>query len=260
MSARERVADLWDEVVANWRPGQDVWPGPLDDWFKSYRGRGSAAVDLDQYPDPWVGDLRGLVREPRVVVLGLNPGIGYEELQGPNGTWTKRVLDTGYSHCLHRSPPEDPAAWIPVHKRPSVYWVRVEHFARRWLGDTSAGHRDLLNFELYPWHSPKLTGGLASPPAIVREFVLDPVAEIAVPQVFAFGAAWFKVAAGLALPILASWETNRGDWPPEFTGWRVGVFGLPSGQQLVVSSQPGTGAPPSQAKVEALRVALWGLG
>ncbi len=185
MSARERVADLWDEVVATWEPGQDAWRSPLDDWFKSYGGRGSGAVNLDQYPDPWVGDLRGLVRQPRLVVLGLNPGVGYDELQGPTGIWTRRILQAGYSHCLHRSPPEDPASWLAVHKKQSVYWVRVEHFARRWLVDPSASHSDVLNFELYPWHSLRLTGGLASPPAIVREFVLEPVAEVAVPRVFA---------------------------------------------------------------------------
>lgn len=259
MSARESVADLWDEVIAAWSPGQDTWPGELQAWRDSYRGKGKGALDLDQFPDPWVGDLRGVETEPELVVLGLNPGVGYDVLQGADGTWTRRVRDLGYSRCLRRSPAEDPDAWLPVHGKPSRYWENLVRFARRWLDDETANHRRVLNFELYPWHSPRLTAGLTSPPATVKRFVLDPVAEVEVDDVFAFGAPWFRVAEGLELPVEAVWGQVDEAWDADYKDWTVRVFRLPSGQRLVVSKQAGFSGPPSLERLQVVRSRLGAL-
>ena len=52
-SARERVADFWDNVLADWHPGDEhLADAPLRRWHDSYVGRGDGAVDLDHYPDP----------------------------------------------------------------------------------------------------------------------------------------------------------------------------------------------------------------
>lgn len=256
MSARSRVADHWDEVIGAWRPGQDTWPGALHAWFTSYAGKREGKVDLDQYPDPWVGDLRGEKSEPRLVVLGLNPGVGYDRLQGVDGTWTERIREVGYSRCLQRSPAEDPETWLPEHGKQSPYWVRLANFAQRWLQDPSADHRQVLNFELYPWHSRKLTAGITSPPAVVKEYVLDPIGEIGVDDVFAFGAAWFEVGAALDLPLVARWGADGDPWPTRLAGWVVEVRRLPSGQRLVVSRQQGYSGPPGQQRLELLRERL----
>ena len=219
----------------------------------SYPGKGAGAVDLGQYPDPWVGDLRGVRAEPRLVVLGLNPGVGYDALQGASGTWTERIRAEGYSRCLERSPAEDPSTWRAVHGRQSPYWVRMEKFAQRWVADPAAGHRDVLNFELYPWHSPKLTAGITSPADTVRELVLDPIAEVEVADVFAFGAPWFTVGQELDLPLLATWGPGGDPWPAAYGRWTVEVRRLPSGQRLVVSRQQGFSGPPGASRLEQLR-------
>lgn len=84
-------------MLERWLTGLDHVVPPLDRWLVSYQGHGAGAVDLAHYPDPYVGDLRGLRSEPRLVVLGLNPGLGYDELQGPDGTWSQRTRELGYS-------------------------------------------------------------------------------------------------------------------------------------------------------------------
>ena len=107
-SGRTHVADFWDEVVADWLNGQSHLTPPLDRWFTSYSGKGMGAPRLDFYPDPYIGDLRGIVREPRLVCLGLNPGVGYRGLHGDNGIWAARIREAGYSQCFQRSSGEDP--------------------------------------------------------------------------------------------------------------------------------------------------------
>lgn len=110
-----------------------------------------------------------------------------------------------------------------------------------------------------PFHASSSSSSCPGPDmVIVRELMLDPVAEVDVPQVFAFGAAWFDVPACLVLPAVASQEANRG------TGRRSSSDGASESSsrvrhQLVVTSQPGTGARPSQGEAEALRAVLGAL-
>ena len=76
-AARERVAEFWDDHVARWLAGEDLLDDGLSDWLASYDGRGEGAVDRDGMVEPFTGDLLGVVKTPRVVVLGLNPGRYY---------------------------------------------------------------------------------------------------------------------------------------------------------------------------------------
>ena len=253
-TAREHVADFWDGVLAEWLRGSDALRPPLDAWIASYHGTGAGAVDLSHYPDPYVGDLRGTGREPRLVVLGLNPGIGYDSLQSRDGTWAERIRQQGYSRCSSRSPAEDPETWVALHGKESRYWANLVRFAQRWLGDPRADVGDILNFELYPWHSAKVTGPMQPPPALLREFVWDPIAEIDTQQVFAFGADWFGVCEDLGLPCLAKYGAGR-PFPSGATyqDWRLGIYELPSGQHVVVSAQPGYAGPPGLPRLEVMR-------
>ena len=80
---RTRVADFWDSVLKNRQADPLMWgfAGGSASVRKSYEGE----CDLGAYPEGFVGDLRGEKREPRLVVLGLNPGVAYAELMGLNG-------------------------------------------------------------------------------------------------------------------------------------------------------------------------------
>jgi hypothetical protein len=52
---RREVADFWDGCLSRWLAGEETLRDPLDRWFAAYSGR----LDLQSYPDPFVGDLRG---------------------------------------------------------------------------------------------------------------------------------------------------------------------------------------------------------
>jgi len=188
MNARERVADFWDDVLARWIDGREHLRPPLPDWLASYSGTGKGAVDLSHYPDPYVGDLRGATHDPRLVVLGLNPGKGHPPLQGQGGLWTERIAQVGYSQCFNRSPAEDPEAWIQEHGKPSPYWRNLISFGKRWTNNSDFDVHGILNCELYPWHSDAVTAPMIPPSSIIDRFIWKPCQEIDTQAVFAFGA------------------------------------------------------------------------
>jgi hypothetical protein len=89
-------------------------------------------------------------------------------------------MDPTYPTCriqqvLRAQPGRDPATWKALHRKESAYWPNIVRFARRWLNDETAGVGDLLNLELYPWHSKWIAGTMRPPLDVLEEFVWDPV-------------------------------------------------------------------------------------
>ena len=128
---RLEVADFWDAYLARWLTGDENLRAPLDSWFEAYTGQ----LDLWAYPDPFVGNLRGVADrpEPKIVVLGVNPGGADRGFQDRGGLWANKVLHHGLSRCFERHPegpsPEE-AQWRVVHGRRSRHWVNVMWFVR----------------------------------------------------------------------------------------------------------------------------------
>ena len=50
---------------------------------------------------------------------------------------------------------------------------------RSWCDHPQLAKEAMLSFELFPWHSKGMTGRIVPPPAVVREFIWEPIAEIA---------------------------------------------------------------------------------
>jgi hypothetical protein len=244
-------------VIANWLAGDREPPQQLRAWFTAYKGGGAGAIDLDCYPDPFVGDLRGIRKSPRLVLLGLNPGIGHQNLQGPDGAWSQRIKKESYSRCFQRSPPEDPIIWKENNGgKGSAYWQKLIRFTKTWLQDDYAGIEDILNFELYPWHSKKLTDTISVPPEIVSRYVIEPLRELGSREVFGFGAPWFRVVDGLPdlfrkIRILEGAELN--DNKNANSGWRLGVFDLGADMRFVVSAHKGSAGPRRAELIETMR-------
>ena len=263
-SHRERVADLWDAYLEAWLEGDaalDVWLGSQDRavardlkrWQASYAGRGAGAVDLSCYPDPYTGDLRGSEVESRLVVLGLNPGVAYPSLQGRKGIWAERIRRSSYSRCFDRSPPDDPE-WDAVHGGQSAYWRNLTSFGARWCGDDFSW-RQVLNLELYPWHSASLTAGLNCPPDIVERYILQPLAEVSTEHVFAFGSNWDAVCRLLGFRVLRRYGEGGEPFPGvACPGWKVVLCTAPGlGKEIVVSWQRGYAGPLGEQRTATLR-------
>jgi hypothetical protein len=264
---RTRVADLWDGYLKAWIEGDDAledWTRcqdpslerDLDSWQRSYTGLGRGALDLSCFPDPYTGDIRGNHGEPLLVTLGLNPGIGYPELQGRSGVWTNRIREVSLSKCFNRSPPGD-RDWLRIHGGESIYWRNLLRFGNRWCGNDFDFSR-LLNFELYPWHSISLTSQIRCPPKVVSRYVLQPLAEFQVRHIFAFGRAWDGVCRGLGFQEVCRFGEGCKPFPGVSTpGWTVVLFRsslLPA--SIVVSWQKGYAGPPGSGRLETLRKIL----
>ncbi|MGC4068440.1 MAG: hypothetical protein QM784_28100 [Polyangiaceae bacterium] len=267
MNHRNRVAELWDRYMAAWISGESALKAWIDaqgaevasdlaTWQSSYSGTGRGALDLDCFPDPFTGDLRGVRCEPTLVVLGLNPGVGYPELHGREGKWTNRIRESTYSRCFERSPPGD-MDWIDLYGRESTYWRNLIAFGKRWCGH-GFSFQQLLNLELYPWHSNSLTAGLQCPPRIVERYVIQPLAEVNTNQIFAFGKPWLQICMGLNFDIIAEYGDNATQFPgPTTSGWRVVVFRSRTMKApIVVSWQKGYAGPPGKSRISTLRTIL----
>ncbi len=260
VSAREQVADLWDHVLAEWMNGREVWTEPGHDdlarWFASY----AAPVDLQYYPDPYVGDLRGQQQPPKLVLMGLNPGRAHASLQARGGIWAEGIRLRGYSH-FHDRIPLDNSVWTAADGKDSEYWRKVTYFARRWCGEPELSPSEILNLELYPWHSDRVTAPIRPPSDVLTRYVWDPLAEVDVPVAFAFGKPWLAAAEGIGLHRVA-WLGDHSDAqaPLSMKSWNVVVFRLPSTQHLVVSWQTGSGSPPGASRIPELRAVLDDLG
>jgi len=254
-SARERVVAFWDDHVSAWLAGEDPMPDPLPRWFASYSGHGRGHVTRDGFVEPYQGDLLGHAVTPRVVVLGLNPGVFVPELQGRSGRFADELRDDGSYYRWVNTYPYDRDPWVAL-RGPNRYYRARLAFTRNWLGDPSASYGDLLMFELFPWHSTSITGVMRCPTDIIEEFVWEPLAELPIDHLFAFGRPWEAVANALCLPLVDSLGRGGRRYGSPVVSRSVRVFELLSGQRLVIEWHEGSAGPPSAAEVDLLRLAL----
>ncbi|MFC0505714.1 anti-phage DNA glycosylase Brig1 [Micromonospora costi] len=258
-SARERVAAFWDDHTARWLRGEDPMPTPLAAWFDSYQGVGSGTPTRDGFPEPYHGDLLGREHTPRMVVLGLNPGEYRPQFQSRDGIFAREIKEKYGSYSRWQTTyPYNRPPWTDIIGRNRYYQARLT-FTRNWLQDPEADHRDLLIFESYPWHSKLITGPLRPPAEIIDAFVWQPIAELPVGEVFAFGRPWDSLAQALRLPVVSMLGAGGRHYGSAVPSRAVRVYGLPSGQLLVVEWHAGSAGPPSAKETALLRSVLTGV-
>ncbi|WP_159104415.1 hypothetical protein [Plantactinospora sp. BB1] len=259
-SARQRVAEFWDAHTNEWLDGADSMSDPLPKWFEAYQGVGPGEVTRHGFPEPFQGDLLGIEHSPRVVVLGLNPG-RYEPLfQARNGIFADEIRQTGSYTKWALGFPYLSSTWTDRMGDNRYHKARLR-FARNWLDDPSAEHRDLLIFECFPWHSTVITAPLRPAPEIIDEFVWRPIAEFGgIREVFAFRRSWDHIAQALDLRLTGKWGRGGADYGSAKCVRAVRTYALPSGQSLVIEWHQGSAGPPSPSETALLRTALQGAG
>lgn len=247
MSALGTFVEFWDREIERWIGGETAVPDRLRPWFESYKGTGRGEVRLDVFPEPYTGRLIG--NDAPVVMLGLNPGAAVPSFQAPGGVFFEQLRTMSYSEWA-ATVPYASKEWENFAGRNRFYQNRFA-FARRLLDDPKWPISDGVFFELYPYHSSGVTAAMSPPSDAIREFVLDPIAELNTQHVFAFGKPWFGVANRIGLPagheLTVSWATPSRE---------ARVYALPSGQDLIVMAQNGYAGPPGAADTEALAKSL----
>lgn len=248
----ERVVGFWDEHVAAWLAGEDPMPAPLPDWFASYQGKGMGAVTRSGFPEPYAG---AILASPRMVVLGLNPGRHYPQFQARDGVFAQEIRQLGSYSDWMATTPYLRRPWTELVSPNRYYQARVG-FMRRWLDDPDAPARDLVIFEAYPWHSTAVTAAMTPPPRVVEQFVWQPIADLPVTEVFAFGRPWHALATTLGLSLVAALGAGGDAYGSAVANRAVRVYALPSGQRLIVEWHTGSAGPPSSTEIGLLRHAL----
>lgn len=249
MSARSHAIEVWDDYIHDWltRPSAPPLPRPFAEWLASYRG----SVTIEAMPEPYGGQWEA----PRMVVLGINPGEADVTFQGRDGIFATEIAELGsYSKWAatdrYRLPP-----WEGRHG--TNRYARAQlNFVRRWTEDDELTAAELLTVEMYPWHSKNVTAAMRPPPAVLEEFVWAPLAEIAVPLFFAFGAVWTLMCEQLGLKQECRWGPGGKDLGSKVTSRTVVTYRLDTGQRVVVAWQQGYAGPPGAEDVHRLRAVL----
>jgi len=247
VSAREEVATYWDQAIGRWASGDHEQPVEMKRWLAAYSGRGDGAVDLSVFPEPYIGRLSG--EPPALVMLGLNPGAPAPAFQGMSGVYTERVRSTSYRQWAAEGPYTD-EAWEAANGRNKYHRDRLA-FARRFTQDDSVTPSDLLFLELLPFHSKRVTAPIQPPRDLLERFIFEPLSELSVPNVFAFGKPWHAAAQAIGLGVGMALSV---DWSAK--GREAREYRLPGGKTLVVLTQSGYAGPPGADDTVALRLAL----
>lgn len=253
MSKRREIAKFWDRSVAEFFAGKKPH---LDDpdlcrWYSAYSGTGEGTVNNEAFPEPYIGPLSPDRGDPRLVVLGLNPGGVDMHFQGRSGVFKRSMAEHGSYSAWAMTSPYLTLPWSSKHPI-NRFHRDNRNFAQRWTRDESVRNQDVLCLELYPWHSKRLTAPINPDPALIKRFVWDPLSEIETPIIFAFGKGWVTTARNLGFKEI--------DTPVQFSVdiRRLNTFNLPTGQRLAVIWQTRFASVPAEHDIEALRDALDG--
>ena len=205
-------------------------------------------MDLDAFPEPFLGPLMG---SPKVAFLALNPGIAYPKYQyRPDGVFVRELKKESYAEWAAR--------WRYLDPDHEVFGGRKFHgirlrFLRGFLGDPSLDREDMVAFELYPWHSKKVTGAMVPDPGTIERFILRPIAETGARFIFGFGAPWLRILDGLKFKELVRLGEGGQPYPTSVKSRSVSVFEGIGGSKVVIEKHMGGAGPPSVAETEILR-------
>lgn len=267
MNAGELI-DFWDGVVDAFLEGGPAVPEQLGGWFNGYRGTGRGEVMVEALPEPWLGRLGGPYT--RVVFLQLNPGVAVD-YQLRDGILADEIRACGHYSAWTATWPyqrlrgneHDPMLVGSNESMPATrFWKDAARFgntrlrfARNWFGDATLTFDEVLMFELYPWHSRRLTGGIRPPIRFVHEYLWEPIADVGAPIVFAFGAPWFDLLRSLDVDVLAEFSANSGLGSAVATrSVMIGRAGK-AGTVVVAEKHAGSAGPPRASEVEVIRQA-----
>jgi hypothetical protein len=250
MARRSEVAEFWDGIINRFLDGEFPTETPLRGWMDSYKGAGEGAVDFEAYPEPYHGHILGDIKG---VALALNPGTPIPEFHYRDGWYAREIKELGsFRRFNEQDGSKYDHIWYDKVGRPSHRNARL-NFTRLWLGDESLQKKQLLTFELYPWHSRKVIGDMSPSPQTIRDYVLEPIAETGVRHAWAFGAAWLRVLDGLGLRRVVTLGKGGESYPTQVASRTVAVYEGVGDTLVAVEKHSGSAGPPSAVETQILR-------
>lgn len=257
MNRLNELAEFWDRIIDRYLSGEFPLDPPLDEWYHSYRGIGEGRVDPEVMPEPYLGDV--LASDHRMVFLGLNPGRPRPTAQSRQGTYAKEIRDLGSYRAWAATWPYLRSSDVDVWGKNVFHDARFT-FLRRWYEDETLLHHNMLNWELYPWHSKKVQGSRMRPPVdTIRRFVWEPLAETGARWIFAFGADWYDQLRQLGLKQLLHLGAGGDPYPTETKAKafrQVRVYEGPSDAFVIAMSTASSASPPGEKETRILKEEL----
>lgn len=225
-------------------------PKGLEEWQAAFNGRGHGRVVLDAFPEPYLGSL---TYRPRGVFLALNPGRAYLDFQGREALFATEIELLGSYSKWAATWPYLRDTWV-ASRGTNQHHSRRLRFLRTWCEEPDLPASTMVGFELYPWHSTRVTATMRPKANTIRRYVSEPLSELRAP-VFAFGAPW-QVILKSDLGLTMVDELGKGGRPygSAVESRRVVVFRDPrSNLTIVAESHQGSAGPPNDDETRLLR-------
>jgi hypothetical protein len=252
MNASELIR-FWDKAILGFLDGSSAVPDAVKPWFDCYRGRGVGAVATKAFPEPYLGDLKA--KDIHAVFLALNPGRAHLDFQGRRGVFAREILREGSYHRWAAKWPYLGDPWVR-RKGPNRHHRSRLRFMRRWFNDPQMTAQHMATFELFPWHSTRVTALMRPDACIVKDYIWEPIACLGNPVIFAFGAPWFRLLEPLGVRILQRLGAGGARYPTTAAGRSVSVGRTPEGLTVIAEKHSGSVGPPSATETDILRTAL----
>ena len=186
----------------------------------------------------------GLVERRTGGELAVHPGRVCPDFQHRGGVFDREIGELGsYAEWAETwafvRPP-----WSDV-SGPPRHTTSRRQFLRAWFKDPELSYDAMLGVELYPWHIATATSPIRPDPGVIRELLLEPLADSDVQEVFAFGADWFAVLTDhLGLEVVARLGAAGRDYGSRVRSRVVLVCRGPKRLRIIAENHLGSAGPP----------------
>lgn len=254
MLATELVT-FWDIAIAEFLDGGSCVPQGTEEWRASYEGSGLGEVEERAFPEPYGGPI---LSSPQAVFLNLNPGQANLDFQGRDGLFAGEIRELGSFSAWAATVPYFRGPWETTLGRNQHAYSRLR-FMQRWFENPDLTPQQMVSFELFPWHSARVTAAMNPDPSIIEEFVWGPLSGIGDPVIFAFGAPWFRFLPALGVETLGLLGHGGIEYGSEVKSRSVLVGRTARGSLVIAEKHMGSAGPPRETETARLREAVIGL-
>jgi hypothetical protein len=212
---------------------------------------GEGLVDADAMPEPYLGSL--IEGQSRAAFLALNPGRVHPGFQSRSGVFAGEIEELGGSYTRWAATwPYLRDPWLAENGSNRHHTTRLA-FLRTWADQADLPASAMVSFELFPWHSARVTASMSPDPALIGRFIWEPIADLKIPLVFAFGAPWFALLRSLDVEVVEILGAQGRPYGSRVESRSVLVGRTSAGTVVVAERHSGSAGPPAKDEAVLLR-------